>query len=267
MTDMRAKGMFIFLPYSTVHDLPALRLSPLECIPQRERRPRIINDYTFSGVNPASLKLAPPEAMQWGQTLNRVLWYVHNADSWHGPILLSKTNLSDGFYQLHLTPSSALKLAVPFDSVTGEPMAAIPMRLPMGWTESPPAFSAVTETITDLVNESLEITQDLPPPHSFETLASKPVTLESPQACDEFPVQDIGPLRPLLAYVNVYIDDFIKLAQGWLKVLKVRRHTYHHIDGVFRPNNNLDIDRKSPILVKKLEKGDNFWSKEKVILG
>ena len=174
MTDMRKKGMFIILPYSAVRSYKPLRLSPLGCVPQRERPPRIINDYTFSGVNPASLKLAPPEAMQWGRTLNRVLWYVLNADSRHGPVLLSKTDLSDGFYQLHLTPSGALKLAVPFAAKGKEPLVAIPTRLPMGWTESPPAFSAVTETIADLINKSLERSDHIPPSNPLEHKASTP---------------------------------------------------------------------------------------------
>ena len=47
MTDMRRKGMFIVLPYDSISHLPALWLSPLECVPQQERRPRIINNYTF----------------------------------------------------------------------------------------------------------------------------------------------------------------------------------------------------------------------------
>ena len=267
MTDMRKKGMFIVLPYSLVKDLPALRLSPLGCVPQRDRRPRIINDYTFSGVNPSSLKLAPQEAMQWGRTLNRVMWYVLNADTRHGPVLLAKTDLSDGFYQLHLTPSGALKLAVPFTSRDKEPMVAIPTRLPMGWTESPPAFSSVTETIADLVNEALESDQVIPPPHTLEALASTPVQISNPHSKDDFPIQDVGPIRPPLAYVDVYVDDFIKLAQGWANALRVRRHTYHNIDRVFRPNDEADHDRKDPISVKKLKRGDDSWATEKVILG
>ena len=267
MTEMRRKGMFIVLPYSAVRDLVPLRLSPLGCVPQRERRPRIINDYTYSGVNPGSIKLAPPEAMQWGRTLNRVMWYVLNADSRHGPVLLSKTDLSDGFYQLHLTPTGALKLAVPFTARGEEPMVAVPTRLPMGWTESPPAFSAVTETIADLVNESLESTVHIPPAHPLEAAASTPVAMEAPSEEDEFPIRDTGPMRPPLAYVDVYVDDFIKMAQGWSNALRVRWHTFHHIHGVLRPNDELDMDRKTPISVKKLAKGDDFWATEKVVLG
>ena len=39
--------MFIILLYSLVRDLPQLRVSLIGCVPQRERRPRMINDYTF----------------------------------------------------------------------------------------------------------------------------------------------------------------------------------------------------------------------------
>ena len=266
MTDMRSKGMFIILPYRHVRHLRPLRISPLGCVPQRERRPRIINDYTFSGVNPNTVKMAPPEAMQWGRALNRVLWYILHADNRHGPVLMSKTDLSDGFYQMNLNPSGALKLAVPFHLAGHEPMVAIPTRLPMGWTESPPAFSAVTETVADLVNEALERDPLMPPPHPLERKATT-CSLLDPLVTDAFPVLDSGPMRPPLAYVDVYVDDFIKLAQGWWNALRVRRQTFHHIDKVFRPNDALDLQRKEPISIKKLEKGDDGWSTEKTILG
>ena len=183
MTDMRSKGMFIILPYSTVCHLTPLQLSPLGCVLQRERRPQIINDYTFSGVNPNTVKMAPSEAIQWGRTLNRVLWYILHVDNQHGPVLMSKTELSDGFYQMRLTPTSALKLAVPFQYAGREPMVAIPTRLPMGWTESPPAFSMVTETIPNLINESLEQKDCMPPPHPLESKAAttRPLLNSAPE--------------------------------------------------------------------------------------
>ena len=267
MTDMRRKGIFTILPYGLLRGHPALRISPLGCVPQRERRPRIINDYTFSGVNPSSTKLAPPEAMQWGRTFHRILWYIHTADQRHGPVLMSKTDLSDGFYQLPLTPSGALKLAVPFSRANGESYLAVPTRLPMGWTESPPAFSAVTETIADLINKRLESDQVLPPSHPMEACASSPVPLQNPQAGDAHPLIETGPIRPPLAYTDVYVDDFIKLAQGWRNCLRVRRTAYHCIDAVFRPNDAQDRHRKDPISVKKLAKGDDAWSTRKTILG
>ena len=64
MLDMRRKGIFVILPYHLLKDRPELRISPLGCVPQRDCRPRIINDYTFSGVNLSTVKLASEAAMQ-----------------------------------------------------------------------------------------------------------------------------------------------------------------------------------------------------------
>ena len=139
---------------------------------------------------------------------------------------MSKTNLSNRFYQLHLTPMGALKLAVPF-KVDGRPqLVAIPTRLPMGWTKSPPAFSAVTETIANVINERLKTDQHMPPSHPLEALASSPVPLTEPLGRDLHPILMTGPIRPPLAYVDVYVDNFIKLVQGGVNAIRVRRHTY-----------------------------------------
>ena len=205
--------------------------------------------------------------MQWGRTFQRLLWYIHTADRRHGPVFMSKTDLSDGFYQLPLTPSGALKLAVPFNRADKEPYLAVPTRLPMGWTESPPAFSAMTETVADLINHQLTTDQRIPPEHPMEACASSPVPMHNPTADDAHPIKDTGPIRPPLAYTDVYVDDFIKLAQGWRNCLRVRRAAYHCIDTVFRPNDHLDRHRKEPISVKKLSKGDDSWSTKKTVLG
>ena len=201
---MQQKGIFVVLSYHLVRNQSQLRLSPMGCVPQRERRPCMINDYTFSGVNEATLKMVPPEAMQWGKTLHRLLQYIFTADARHGPVLLSKTDLSDGFYQLGLTPTGALKLTNPFPSLSGEPpLVAIPTGLPMGWTELPPAFSSVTETITDMVNEQLESSTRIPPLHKYETATSTHVPIEvttndySIAETDPL-ITETGPLRPPL---------------------------------------------------------------------
>ena len=48
---------------------------------------------------------------------------------------MSKTDLSDGFYQFHLTPTIALSLATPFLNLPHEPkLVSIPTWLRMGWT-------------------------------------------------------------------------------------------------------------------------------------
>ena len=100
-------------------------------------------------------------------------------------------------------PTGALKLTVP-SVAEQEPMVAIPTRLPMGLAESPPAFSPVTVTIADLMNEALESNpSSIPSPHPFESAASTHVPLKSPEAQNEFPMFDSGPIQPPLAYIDV----------------------------------------------------------------
>ena len=267
MGDMRKKGIFIVIPYDLVRHLDGLRLSPMGVVPQRNRRPRTIIDYSYSNINQATHKLTPQESMQWGRTLQRILWYIYYADRRHGPVMLSKTDLSDGFYQLHLSPSGALQLAMPFPSNHGEsPLVAVLTRLPIDWTESPPAFSAATETIADITNQLLEESLSMPPSHPLETLASTPVPIV-PSQPDPFRFKEAGPIRPPLAYVDVYLDDFIKVVQGWYNALRTRRTLFHAIDSVFRPNGPGDYHRKEPNSRKKLLQGDAFWSTQKIILG
>ena len=53
------------VPYSAVRHLPHLRIFPLGAVPQRNRRPWLIVDYTFSGLNAETLLWAPREAKQF----------------------------------------------------------------------------------------------------------------------------------------------------------------------------------------------------------
>ena len=61
------------LPYELIKDIPNLRISHMGAVPQRERRPRTIIDYSFSGNNQEAHQGAPPEAMQFGCALVWVL--------------------------------------------------------------------------------------------------------------------------------------------------------------------------------------------------
>jgi len=73
LLDFVRKGFWVLLPYQTFKEkmksqgvLKKLRLAPLGVVPQRERRPRMIADYTFYGLNKETLRLAPEDAMQFG---------------------------------------------------------------------------------------------------------------------------------------------------------------------------------------------------------
>jgi hypothetical protein len=70
MADFESKGFWTVLPYELVKHLRGLHLSPLGCVPQRGRRPCLIVDLSYYGINADTLKLAPHEAMQFGLALD-----------------------------------------------------------------------------------------------------------------------------------------------------------------------------------------------------
>lgn len=154
---------------------------------------------------------------------------------------------------------------------------ALPLVLPMGWTESPPYFTVATETVADLANQRLR-NHWKPPPHRLENLAdSRPTkVLEASGQCNgpgttALP-NTIPPRRHRskpLASVDVFVDDFIGMCQGPKPTRKlVRRVMLHSLDKVFRPLEAGDNPhRKEPASDKKLAQGDGYWETRKLVLG
>jgi hypothetical protein len=139
MADFCAQGYWAVLPYcSAVRHWRNLRGSQLGAVPQRDRRPRLIVDYSFSEVNAETVPLAPPEAMQFGRTLQRVLTRVVHADPRYDDVNLAKIDMADGFYRVWLQIADIQKLGVVLPTSPGQPpLIAFPLTLPMGWVESP----------------------------------------------------------------------------------------------------------------------------------
>ena len=270
MADFVRKGYWLVLPYEDVCHLRNLRLSPMGCIPQRDRRPRLIIDYTWSGVNPETVRLAP-DSMQFGRALLRVLQRIYDADPRHGPVHMLKLDISDGFYRVWLSVADipALAVAMP-PGPDGERLVAFPLVLPMGWVQSPPYFCSVTETIADMANDTLTCGSPVAASHPLEELAAS--------AAPEFDVPPCGtPMhcgwhpnrQPMLSYVDVYVDDFLGLSQGSPeRRAYVRRALLEALDQVIRPLDPADNPaRKEPASVKKLAQGDASWATQKILLG
>jgi hypothetical protein len=139
--DMIQKGHWVLLPTHMVLEEENLRLSLLVVVPQRDRRPRTICDYTFFSVNLDTTPLAPSEAMQFGKALWRILQQVSTADPRLGPVHLSKIDIADGFYRIWINPNDVPKIGVMFPGAPGdEPLIGFPLVLPMGWIHPPPFF-------------------------------------------------------------------------------------------------------------------------------
>ena len=281
------KGQWMVLPFSSVQDLPNLRISPLGVVPQLERRPRTIVDYTFSGVNQDTVSTAPSESMQFGHALWRLLHQLVYANPKFGPVHLIKVDIADGFYRLHLNPQAipALGVILPaLDPTNSEPLIAFPLTLPMGWVESPPWFCVATETGADLANHQLAQTPHQPlasagsKQHRLTVLANtvpeppllSPITTESLHSTTSPPSRlpqftSVASLR----YVDVYMDDYLMAMQGSPTELQAGRDLlFRTIDSIFQPVQPDDPpSRQEPISVKKLRKGDAYWSTQKRVLG
>ena len=77
------------------------------------------------------------------------------------------------------------------------------------------------------------------------------------------------PNAKLLAYVDVFVDDFLGLAQGPRHRRRhVRRTLFHVLDKVFRPLDRQDATQRKEVLsLKKLDTGDCSWSTCQTMLG
>jgi len=174
MCDFAEDGFWTLLPYDLIKDLPGVRLSPAQIKEENDRRPRFIADHAFSGVNDNTLRCtAPSEAMQFGGTLYRLLYQVRHANPKHGRVSISKYDVKDGFYRMHLRALQCLSLCVMLPAYEGLPrLVAVPLVLTMGWTNSPPIFCAVSESICDLA--ASRFYRRHAPPHRLEHLVEDP---------------------------------------------------------------------------------------------
>jgi hypothetical protein len=273
MAEMVQKQQWIVLPYEAVKDIPTLRLSPIGVVPQRDRRPRIIVDYSWYNVNQETLSIAPDEAMQFGQTLPRLLVDIVNSDPQHGPVYMMKADVDDGYYRKWLRVDDIPKLGVIIPGENGQPLVAFPLVLPMGWVSSAPYFCSSTETITDVTNRRI-LQNDQPPPHRLEDAANTPPSgseypaLPTNSTHDNLVHPRIANRRPLGRF-DVYVDDFIGIAQGnTTRLNRLRRILFDTIDRVFRPLERTDSPhRREPISVKKLLRGEAYWDTVKLVLG
>lgn len=156
----------------------------------------------------------------------RLLQNIHAANPRYGPVYLAKIDIADGFYCLGLRPSDAVKLAILFPTRPGEEqLIGIPLTLPMGWAESPPVFCTVTETVANLANTMLagHLDSELKLPHRLDKMAETTPTLTPNDRVSGGDVNTPavpaghaeGPKfqRPLW-YFDVYVDNFLGLAQG-----------------------------------------------------
>ena len=117
---------------------------------------------------------------------------------------------------------------------------AITFTLSMGWKNSPPLFCTAMETVADIANKSLR--SHYPSrPHKLDDRVEEIVPPPAPPLAQEHAklTRDSYLRRPkakLLAYVDIFVDDFLGLAQGpWHHRRHFCRTLFHALNKVFRP--------------------------------
>jgi hypothetical protein len=262
------KGQWVLLPARLVLHETNLRLIPLGVVPQRYRRPRTICDYSFFFVNLDTIPLAPPESMQFGRALWRILQQVSDADPRLGPVHLSKIDIADGFYRIAIKADDVPNLGVMFPS-EGEPLIGFPLVFPMGWMQSPLLFTAATETVANLANHNMR-DKLASSPHRLDDVSETPPPAAATvpraragQAPTRLPPKSspAGRPAPPVKRWDVYVDDLIGMVQGNRAHQRdAKRVLLHALDSVFRKLETTDNPhRQEPASIKKLLKGDATW--------
>jgi hypothetical protein len=233
--DMIRKKQWMLLPAALVMTQEELRISPLGVLPQCDRRPQSIIDYTFFRINEETLVMAPPEAMQFGKALWCILAGIVHANPRLGPVYLSKVGIADVFYRIWVKAADIPKLGVLIPAEPGqERLIGFPVVLPIGWKESSQVFTSATETVTDLVNDQIQqgIKQ---PPHRLDQQS------ESCSMATTSPLGNQQPMpKPKGTWVHghahkpvdkwgVYVDDFIGLAQETPRGASVSNAHYYTV--------------------------------------
>jgi hypothetical protein len=256
-------GYWLVLPYLALRGHPSLKIAPSGVVPQRDRCPRPIMDYSFNGINSHSLPVTPTASMQFGRTLQRILQRLAYSNPYFGPPLLAKIDLADGYYCVPLSAHAALQLAVCLpDDGLGTLLLGIPLSLLMGWSLSPPYFCAFTETCTDVTNHDRPLHLQHPFHAASQTQLDLPTqTTFSPTAI--FPYNPTPP-DARLQHADVYIDDFMLAAQA-PKHTDLMHRLLHHINTVF--SDHPTSPRRLIVSESKIMKGDATFSTFKRFLG
>jgi hypothetical protein len=145
-------------------------------------------------------RLAPEAPVkEIGNVFWRLLHFLNSVDP-DEIVMLSKIDLSDGFWRMLVEDEAKWNFAYVLPNPPGSPVRlVVPSSLQMGWAESPAYFWAATETARDIIHRTVEIGQELPP-HIFEQYMHP--TAEPKRSKKEESMYS----------VSVYVDDFIGAA-------------------------------------------------------
>ena len=254
---------------------PQLKISPVAMIPHKSRSFRTILDLSFRlrlkgtlmpSVNSETTKQAPAESMiQLGLCIQRLVATLADNFDPHKPFKFAKLDIKDGFWRMAVNNEDAWNFCyvLPQEhSPTNidDTQIVVPNCLQMGWCESPPFFSASSETARDVI-DSL-INEATLPEHAFEDKMMQEAEQETTQYR----------LLAAATYVNlteVFVDDFIGATNNIHPdhLRHFSRAMLYGVHSIFPPPAITGHQGEDPISQKKLDQGEGTWSFAKEILG
>ena len=177
-------GHIALFPLRAVRHLPKLWLSPLAAIPQRDRKPRLIYDFSWSGLNEAVTQVAHKEAMRFGKSLYRVIYCILNTSPKLDPTFLNKVDLANAYMRIwvRLEDIPSVAFLVPKATPDEDQLVGFHLSISMGYVESAAFFCATTETVKDRTLDTLS-TRHTAPPHHLENLAKKNARNHGKRGC------------------------------------------------------------------------------------
>ncbi|KAL7552808.1 hypothetical protein ACHAWF_016067 [Thalassiosira exigua] len=153
--------------------------------------------------------------MQFGRALQQFFQRIYNAHPRHGPVHTMKVDISNGFDRVWLSSADVPTLGMALPTTAGEEqLMAFPLVLPMGWVESPPHFCAVTENVADMANNTLHYGGHVGDIHRLDEVADSPPAYPALTVSGPVYVGRRRWRREMLPYIDIYVDDFLGLAQG-----------------------------------------------------
>ena len=178
MAEFIENRFWVVLPYHALKHLPNLQLSPAAVKEEQDRKPRLLCDHSWYPINNLTSPHAPPEAMQFGGTMQRILRQVRHTQPHHGPVYMSKHDVKDRYYCLSLRPDDCPHLAIILPTYNGEEqLITILLACTMRWVESPLSFCTMSETAADNTNHQTTLTNNTTAPRCLEGLVSMSMAL------------------------------------------------------------------------------------------
>ena len=188
---------------------------------------------------------------------------LHHRDcSVTGPILFSKLDVKDGYCHMVITPEDEWNFAYVLPKLAPYELTqlVIPSCLQMGWCQSTSYFCAASETAHDVSDTPAKQPPGSLPAHPLKDYLV-PLTFTATDPTD-------SETQEFLHLLEVYIDDFIQLAQCTdpTQLLHLSCAILHGIHSIFPPPSVTGGTEEDPITLKKLCQGDGLWDTCKEIL-